>query len=425
MQLFLTFPFYFVTLNAYLRVILLVLEHKFITSIRMIMDNHYDINTLVSKLLTGEINEEEGEALLQKAENDPSLKDKIEQLMNEDDFIQRYRLYHSIDAEQAKKIFFTSIQEEEEPHPSATFIWLRRIAVAASIVLVLLGTWMYFGKQEATKPAVITAELHQAMERIEQNGMNGATLIVGGKKIAVNNAQAVIAKAEQLENDNALFGSEEIVEGSLVTKKDKEFWMVLDDGTYVHLNYNTKLVYPNLFIGSERKVKLTGEAYFVVAPDAKKRPFIVETANGDVHDYGTEFNVCTSKQEGITSVVLVKGKVGVSSKHGKEYLLKPGEKADLQAGRTPDINKVDINLYTSWNTGNFFFDGCTLDELMEVISHWHNMKVEFASDDIHEMHFTGSIDKYEPLTPTLHAIENITGLKLSIRNGNVIRISHD
>lgn len=425
MQLFLTFPFYFVTLNAYLRVILLVLEHKSITSIRMIMDNHYDINTLVSKLLTGEINEEEGEALLQKAENDPSLKDKIEQLMNEDDFIQRYRLYHSIDAEQAKKIFFTSIQEEEEPHPSATFIWLRRIAVAASIVLVLLGTWMYFGKQEATKPAVITAELHQAMERIEQNGMNGATLIVGGKKIAVNNAQAVIAKAEQLENDNALFGSEEIVEGSLVTKKDKEFWMVLDDGTYVHLNYNTKLVYPNHFIGSERKVKLTGEAYFVVAPDAKKRPFIVETANGDVHDYGTEFNVCTTKQEGITSVVLVKGKVGVSSKHGKEYLLKPGEKADLQAGRTPDINKVDINLYTSWNTGNFFFDGCTLDELMEVISHWHNMKVEFASDDIHEMHFTGSIDKYEPLTPTLHAIENITGLKLSIRNDNVIRISHD
>lgn len=426
MQLFLTFPFYFVTLNAYLRVILLVLEHKSITSIRMIMDNHYDINTLVSKLLTGEINEEEGEALLQKAENDPSLKDKIEQLMNEDDFIQRYRLYHSIDAEQAKKIFFTSIQEEEEPHPSATFIWLRRIAVAASIVLVLLGTWMYFGKQEATKPAVITAELHQAMERIEQNGMNGATLIVGGKKMAVSNAQAVVAKAEQIEEEGGtLFGSEDIVEGSLVTMKDKEFWMVLDDGTYVHLNYNTTLVYPNHFVGSERKVKLKGEAYFVVGPDSKKRPFIVETANGDVHDYGTEFNVCTNREEGITSVVLVKGKVGVSSKHGKEYLLKPGEKADLQPGRTPNINKVDINLYTSWNTGNFFFDGCTLDELMEVISHWHNMKVEFASDDIHEMHFTGSIDKYEPLTPTLHAIENITGLKLSIRNGNVIRISHD
>lgn len=390
------------------------------------MDHQYNINTLVSKLLTGDINEQEGEALLQEVEKDPSLKDKIGHLMEDDDFLKRYHLYHSIDAEKAKENFFASVLKEEEPQPSATLVWLRRIAAAAVITLAIVGTWMYLGKQDPTKSAVITAELHQAMERIEQNGMNGATLIVGGKKMAVSNAQAVVAKAEQIEEEGGtLFGSEDIVEGSLVTMKDKEFWMVLDDGTYVHLNYNTTLVYPNHFVGSERKVKLMGEAYFVVAPDAKKRPFIVETANGDVHDYGTEFNVCTTKQEGITSVVLVKGKVGVSSKHGKEYLLKPGEKADLQAGRTPDINKVDINLYTSWNTGNFFFDGCTLDELMEVISHWHNMKVEFASDDIHEMHFTGSIDKYEPLTPTLHAIENITGLKLSIRNGNVIRISHD
>ena len=376
--------------------------------------------------MTGDINEQEGEALLQEVEKDPSLKDKIGHLMEDDDFLKRYHLYHSIDAEKAKENFFASVLKEEEPQPSATLVWLRRIAAAAVITLAIVGTWMYLGKQDPTKSAVITAELHQAMERIEQNGMNGATLIVGGKKMAVSNAQAVVAKAEQIEEEGGtLFGSEDIVEGSLVTMKDKEFWMVLDDGTYVHLNYNTTLVYPNHFVGSERKVKLKGEAYFVVGPDSKKRPFIVETANGDVHDYGTEFNVCTNREEGITSVVLVKGKVGVSSKHGKEYLLKPGEKADLQPGRTPNINKVDINLYTSWNTGNFFFDGCTLDELMEVISHWHNMKVEFASDDIHEMHFTGSIDKYEPLTPTLHAIENITGLKLSIRNDNVIRISHD
>lgn len=397
------------------------------------MNKNHDINTLVSKLLTGEISEEEGKELLTRVEQDASLKDKIEHLMNEDDFLLRYRLYKSIDAEKAKATFKASLQQAEEQEDrnndkSTTFIWLRRFAAAAAIVLIVMGTWMYFGHQNSTPPVAITAELHQAIERVQQNDMNGATLTINGKTIKVKDAQGALAQAEEAtdsKNGSSFWGTEEITEGSLVTKKDKEFWMVLDDGTYVHLNYNTKLVYPNHFIGSERKVKLMGEAYFVVAPDAKKRPFIVETANGDVHDYGTEFNVCTTKQEGITSVVLVKGKVGVSSKHGKEYLLKPGEKADLQAGRTPDINKVDINLYTSWNTGNFFFDGCTLDELMEVISHWHNMKVEFASDDIHEMHFTGSIDKYEPLTPTLHAIENITGLKLSIRNGNVIRISHD
>lgn len=397
------------------------------------MNKNHDINTLVSKLLTGEISEEEGKELLTRVEQDASLKDKIEHLMNEDDFLLRYRLYKSIDAEKAKATFKASLQQAEEQEDrnndkSTTFIWLRRFAAAAAIVLIVMGTWMYFGHQNSTPPVAITAELHQAIERVQQNDMNGATLTINGKTIKVKDAQGALAQAEEAtdsKNGSSFWGTEEITEGSLVTKKDKEFWMVLDDGTYVHLNYNTKLVYPNHFIGSERKVKLKGEAYFVVGPDSKKRPFIVETANGDVHDYGTEFNVCTNREEGITSVVLVKGKVGVSSKHGKEYLLKPGEKADLQPGRTPNINKVDINLYTSWNTGNFFFDGCTLDELMEVISHWHNMKVEFASEDIHEMRFTGSIDKYEPMAPTLHAIENITGLKLSIKKGNVILISHE
>ena len=51
------------------------------------MNKNIDINTLVSKLLTGEISEEEGKELLSRVEQDASLKDKIEHLMNEDDFL--------------------------------------------------------------------------------------------------------------------------------------------------------------------------------------------------------------------------------------------------------------------------------------------------------------------------------------------------
>ena len=56
------------------------------------MNKNIDINTLVSKLLTGEISEEEGKELLSRVEQDASLKDKIEHLMNEDDFLQRYQI---------------------------------------------------------------------------------------------------------------------------------------------------------------------------------------------------------------------------------------------------------------------------------------------------------------------------------------------
>lgn len=379
------------------------------------MSNNYDINTLVSKLITGELNDDEGKALQQMAEEKPSLKDKIHELMDEADFSERYRLYQKIDAEKAKERFTASIAESE-PSRHARFVWMRRIAVAAVVACAVIVTWMVMGNQ--TEAPVITAEMHQAIERVEQNGMNGATLIVNGKAVKVKDTKSALAQAEQLE-ESADIPADQATEGTLITQKDKEFWMVLDDGTYVHLNYDTKLEYPNHFVGSERKVKLTGEAYFVVAKDAKNRPFIVETANGNIHDYGTEFNVNTTKEKGVTHVVLVKGKVGVNSKHGKEYLLKPGEMATLQPGRTPNINKVDVNLYTSWNTGNFFFDGCTLAELMEVISHWYNMKVEFSSDDIQEIRFTGSIDKYEPMAPTLNAIENITGLKIKASDNTI------
>ncbi len=384
------------------------------------MSNKYDINTLVSKLITGEINEDEGKALLQMAKERPSLKDEIGEMMDEADFSERYRLYQKIDEENAKERFKATIAESEASQ-HAHIVWIRRIAAAAVVACVIIATWMLMGKK--TEAPVISAEMHKAIERVEQNGMNGATLIVNGKAVKVTNSHNALAQAEQLEESENIF-ADPVTESTLVTQRDKEFWMVLDDGTYVHLNYNTKLEYPNRFVGSQRKVKLTGEAYFVVAKDARNRPFIVETANGDVHDYGTEFNVNTVKQVGVTSVVLVNGKVGVSSKHGKEYLLKPGEMAELQIGRTPTINKVDVDLYTSWNTGNFFFDGCTLEELMQVISHWYNMKVEYTTGNLRNMQFTGSIDKYEPMAPTLNAIEKVTGLRIAAKDG-IITIRHD
>jgi ferric-dicitrate binding protein FerR (iron transport regulator) len=55
----------------------------------------------------------------------------------------------------------------------------------------------------------------------------------------------------------------------------------LGDGTKVWLNHGSKLKYPYKFVGKERKVFLTGEAYFVVAQN-KKVPFIVETNHMDV-----------------------------------------------------------------------------------------------------------------------------------------------
>lgn len=97
----------------------------------------------------------------------------------------------------------------------ATIIWLRRIAAAAAIALILMGTWMYFGHQGSTPPAVITAELHQAIERVQQNDMNGATLTINGKTIKVKDAQSALAQTEKVadsKDGSSFFGNDEITE---------------------------------------------------------------------------------------------------------------------------------------------------------------------------------------------------------------------
>ena len=66
--------------------------------------------------------------------------------------------------------------------------------------------------------------------------------------------------------------------------------ITLPDGTLVHLNTNSSLTYQQNFGQDNRKVKLSGEGYFEVKKDAKKK-FIVNTEYMDVTVLGTKFNL--------------------------------------------------------------------------------------------------------------------------------------
>ena len=77
----------------------------------------------------------------------------------------------------------------------------------------------------------------------------------------------------------------------LIVPRGGEYDIVLEDGTKVWMNADSKLRYPVIFHGGERRVYLEGEAYFEVARDTS-RPFFVETGNQQIRVLGTAFNVC-------------------------------------------------------------------------------------------------------------------------------------
>ena len=99
--------------------------------------------------------------------------------------------------------------------------------------------------------------------------------------------------------------------------------MTLQDGTVVNLNSASELRYPVRFTGTERKVFLTGEAYFQVAKD-KEHPFVVVTGEAEIEALGTSFNIYSYEEENRIETTLVEGAVRFAVAD-QTVILMPGE----------------------------------------------------------------------------------------------------
>src|SRR3546814_18855 len=115
---------------------------------------------------------------------------------------------------------------------------------------------------------------------------------------------------------------------TLTTPRGGEYQVALPDGSRVWLNAASSLTYPTSFNGhKERRVELTGEAYFEIAKDAD-HPFIVESARQSVRVLGTHFNITAYPNESSVQTTLAEGSITVTRKgSGDEQILRTGEQA--------------------------------------------------------------------------------------------------
>ncbi len=367
-----------------------------------------NINRLISDSLWGTISDDDQRYLDQLLENDQELRERYQQLLKRKDLVKRYQLYNSIEPYEGSS---SEQLESEEKNRFAGFLRVIlpyfRYAAIIIILFVVGSLWLNKNKDERPTAPQLSDEVLATITQAEQSGKNQAVLTIDGQPVKVEN-EKTIQKIEKGKTQEHI----------LTTHHDSEFWLTLDDGTRVHLNYGTTLIYPRKFNGDTREVELEGEAYFFVAKDAN-HPFVVHTPEGDVKVYGTEFNINTQDDEGTTRIVLVNGSISVTPKGGREQMIRPNEMAVISSGECM-FSTVDVAPYVSWNTGMFIFADCPLEKLMRVLSRWYNKRVEFNSDDIRQIEFTGTINKYGDISPALKAIHTVTGLRIEMKKDLII-----
>lgn len=162
--------------------------------------------------------------------------------------------------------------------------------------------------------------------------------------------------------------------------------IALSDGTSVELNSKSRITYPALFIGRERRVRLEGEAMFDVRHDAD-HPFIVETYACDVEVLGTRFNVLAEEPERTFSTALFEGRVSVENKmHDERLLMEPNTVVELKNGHL-HLSELDSRDDYLWTEGIISFGGDDFGAVLDKLRKYYDVEIEIRRSTLPEVRY--------------------------------------
>ncbi|TZF84919.1 DUF4974 domain-containing protein [Pedobacter sp. BS3] len=339
---------------------------------------------------------------------------------------------------------YTRLMNRIKKRPDTIWLWYK-LPLAAAVILIALCFGLYFHFHDVPVPVT---KLQQTAAIVP--GSSKAVLTLGdGRKISLTDAaNGILAEQAGAKISKQASGQLAYVTGTqapspseraggvarntLTVPRGGEYQLVLSDGTKVWLNSASSLRFPAKFTGKERRVELTGEAYFEVAkapliPQRGKHslslgegrgeariPFIVTTANQEIEVLGTHFNVNAYNSRVTTT--LLEGSVKLKSA-GYELMLKPGQSGIRQPEGNFKAEPADIEAAVAWKNGYFVFHDEDIKSIMEQISRWYNVDVVYQGD-VSNKAFYAKISRSEDITELLKNME-ITGVvHFKIEAGN-------
>ncbi len=330
--------------------------------------------------------------------------------------------------EQIDGILAMQVPIHIEPRKKPLWKW---ISVAAAI-LIVVSTGIYLTLNGPATKQVVTQ-----LKTDAEPGTNKAILtLANGKEIVLNNAQTGVLASEvdatirKTEDGRVVYSATDKIENqssilynTMTVPRGGQYHLTLADGTEVWLNASSSITYPIRFVDNERKVEITGEAYFEVARQ-NNQPFQVVSRGQVVEVLGTHFNINAYDDEPVVKTTLLEGSVKVSNlKSQISILIQPGEQSIL----TPTSLKVveaDLEEAMAWHNGDFVFNSQNLEEIMRNVSRWYDVDIDYEHYKPNKQTFTGVVSRSRNLSAVINMLKkSTTTLKFDIQ-GKSVRVGN-
>lgn len=319
------------------------------------------------------------------------------------------------------------LQTEEEETEVTGFRPYARWA-AAAVVFISLAFGAYFLNSKYNKSVLPLEFAGQKGEYIKPGGNKAVLTLSDGSHITLDDvANGEIAKESGVQITKtadgrllytARHGLSHVKVGynTIATPKGGQYRIALPDGTMVWLNAASSLKYPSAFTGNERKVELTGEAYFEVAKD-KQMPFRVKTQQQEVEVLGTHFNINAYDDEHGVRTTLIEGSVKVKLPSNKSAILKPGDQSEVVTDIK--VSQVDASAVIDWKQGLFWFNDESIYSIMRQFSRWYNIEVEYRGD-VSNIRFGGQVSRMKNLSQVLRIMELTKSIQFKVEGNKII-----
>ena len=328
------------------------------------------------------------------------------------------------------KVKLAALTKKNKTTPLFT---IRRMVAAAAVIILCLGVggYIYFNNkavhsQQSTDHSMIANDIKAPLSN------KAMITLANGKQIILDSAgNGTLAKEgdvniSKLADGQIAYTALRQAQGDMQyntlsnPRGSKVINLTLSDGSKVWLNAESSLKYPTAFSGNERKVEITGEAYFEVAHNVKM-PFTVLANGTEIHDIGTAFNVNTYSDEEKMKVTLVEGSVkdALRQAQGDNVILKPGQQAILrQAQDDIQVIAADVDEAIAWKNGMFSFKGADIQTVMRQVARWYDVEVVFEGK-IPSKHYNGETSRNLNASQMLKVLEE-SGIRFRIEGKKII-----